>query len=521
MNGNVFKKNVCKSIVLFVAIFVILTVFAKESASQTKSSGPQYGGTLRIISRASPVNLGIAWAPYFPDDDMMVRPAVETLLGVDDQGNLTPWLATGWKIDKDLKSITLTLRRNVKFHDGTDFNAEAVKYLLDQHRTLGGAELKLVTSIDVMDQYTVKLNLSRFENYLLNALSTRPGSVVSPTAIKAHDKAWCMVNPVGTGPFKFVKYERDSLLRFEKFPEYWQKGKPFLNAIEFHLIIDPMSATFAFRKGEADILMRPLPKDVADLRATGSYAMDVAVVSNSGLTGDGDNSKSPFADVRVRRAIDYAIDKEKISKEIFFSIFPPARGPVAGTGEGYNPALKGYPYDPKKAKELLVQAGYPNGFKTRIIYESTVDPYVYVAVQAFLKEVGIEVTLEPVSTNQFGQIRAVGWENGLMRIGFPTGKGYRAAQTYFGYFSRKSQKYPSMYHSDSVENIAMKAIEEPDLKKSKRLAQNMVKIIHDEALFTPIYTIVNVHVRAKNVHDTTFGTNAPNAWTPADAWLSK
>ncbi len=126
-------------------------------------------------------------------------------------------LATGWKIDKDLKSITLTLRRNVKFHDGTDFNAEAVKYLLDQHRTLGGAELKLVSSIDVIDPYTVKLNLSRFENYLLNALATRPGTVISPTAIKSHDKAWCMVNPVGTGPFRFVKYERDSLLNFEKF----------------------------------------------------------------------------------------------------------------------------------------------------------------------------------------------------------------------------------------------------------------------------------------------------------------
>jgi ABC-type transport system substrate-binding protein len=138
----------------------------------------------------------------------------------------------------------------------------------------------------------------------------------------------------------------------------------------------------------------------------------------------------------VRKAIDYAIDKEKISKEIFFSIFPPAKGPVSEAGEGYDPALKGYPYNPKTAKELLVQAGYPNGFKTRIIYENTVDPYVYVATQAYLKQIGIEATLEPVSTNQFGQIRAVGWENGMIRIGFPTGKD-TCAQTYFGYFSRK------------------------------------------------------------------------------------
>jgi ABC-type transport system substrate-binding protein/NAD-dependent dihydropyrimidine dehydrogenase PreA subunit len=241
MNRNFFIKAIYGLTLLLITIFALLMVLAGESAPQTKSSqqpSPQCGGTLRVIGRASPVNMGITWVPYFLDDDMMSQPAVDGLLDIDDQGNVMPRLATGWRISKNLRSITLTLCKGVKFHDGTDFNAEAVKYLLDQYKTLGGAELKLVTSIDVIDPYTVKLNLSRFEHYLLNAMSTRSGSVVSPTALKAHDKAWTMVNPVGTGPFKFARYERDSLLRFEKFPVYWQKGKPYLDAVEFHLIID-------------------------------------------------------------------------------------------------------------------------------------------------------------------------------------------------------------------------------------------------------------------------------------------
>jgi ABC-type transport system substrate-binding protein/NAD-dependent dihydropyrimidine dehydrogenase PreA subunit len=241
MNRNFFIKAIYGLTLLLITIFVLLMVLAGESASQTKSSqqpSPQYGGTLRIISRASPVNIGITWVLYFPDDDMMSQPAVERLLDIDDQGNVMPCFATGWKISKDLKSFALTLRKGVKFHDGADFNAEAVKYLLDQYKTLGGAESKLVTSIDIIAPYTVKSNLSQFENYLLNSLTARPGSVVSPTVFKAHDKAWSMVNPVGTGPFKFARSERGSLLRFEKFPGYWQKGKPYLDTVEFHLIID-------------------------------------------------------------------------------------------------------------------------------------------------------------------------------------------------------------------------------------------------------------------------------------------
>ncbi len=164
---------------------------------------------MKIISRLTPTNLGIPSEPSAADDHAYSSPAVETLLNLDDEGNPAPGLATRWEISNDLKSLTFFLRKGVKFHDGTDFNAEAVKYVLDLGREGARADLKTVTSIEVVDEYTVRLNFSEFANYLVNSLTIAAGQIVSPTALKSHDKKWALMNPVGTGPFKLAKYERE------------------------------------------------------------------------------------------------------------------------------------------------------------------------------------------------------------------------------------------------------------------------------------------------------------------------
>ncbi len=159
------KKKLAKvKVVLTMAISVfILSVVLSESfiskAMGAESEKPQYGGILKVISSNMVVNLGYPAAGYTPGDYFLADPAVETLFRLDKQGGAVPWLATGYKVSPDFKTIILTLRKGVKFHDGTDFNAEAVKYLLDIYRTSAMSELKSVESVDVIDSHTVRLNL--------------------------------------------------------------------------------------------------------------------------------------------------------------------------------------------------------------------------------------------------------------------------------------------------------------------------------------------------------------------------
>ena len=207
-----------------------LTILAAKTMAQTKAeqkTNPQYGGTLRIISKYSPVNIGFPSQPSVPDDTTYNVPCVETLMHFDRQGKPIPWLATGWKVSKDLKTLTLALRKGVKFHDGTDFNAEAVKYLLDLFRASGRAELKAVSSVDIIDSYTIALTFStQFQDHILSSLGGSAGMMVSATALKTHDKAWSMMNAIGTG-CKMVKHERDSLLpSMKSSTDTGKKGNP-------------------------------------------------------------------------------------------------------------------------------------------------------------------------------------------------------------------------------------------------------------------------------------------------------
>ena len=136
-------------------------------------------------------------------------------------------------MDSSGKVITLTLRRGVKFHDGTDFNAEAAKWNLDQAISTKQFGSVLIDSVDVVDPYTIRINLKQRDNTLLGMLGfSYIGMMISPTAFKTKGEDWVIANPVGTGPFRFASWQKDVKIAFRKFEGYWQKGKPYLDGIE-------------------------------------------------------------------------------------------------------------------------------------------------------------------------------------------------------------------------------------------------------------------------------------------------
>src|SRR3989304_1139692 len=177
----------------------------------TQAVTPQYGGVYRRHHLTPPRTL-------VPPESAAVMAPVDALfnylLVADEKGEqLYPQLATDWKISSDAKTLTLSLRKGVKFHDGTDFNAAAVKWNMEKRKAAKLGDYEEVTSIAIIDDYTIQLNLSGFRNTSLVTLWFTGGQIYSPTAYERNGKDWAMWNAVGTGPFKFVSYQKDQLLR--------------------------------------------------------------------------------------------------------------------------------------------------------------------------------------------------------------------------------------------------------------------------------------------------------------------
>ena len=167
------------------------------------------------------------------------------------------------------KTIVISLTKGIKFHDGTDFNAEAVKWNIDQHLAVKGPGTEMLKSVDVLDAYTVRLNLLEWDNRVTSNLAAQLGMIISPTACKKNGKEWAAKHPVGTGPFEFVSWQKDVRTTYKKFPGYWQKGKPYLDRIEWNIIGETFTREAALRGGEIDVVLFPAPNDIAGLEKDG------------------------------------------------------------------------------------------------------------------------------------------------------------------------------------------------------------------------------------------------------------
>jgi len=473
------------------------------------------------------MNLGYPGKPYSYGDAHYIRTNCESLLALDpkDPGEIIPCLATSWKYSPDGTSITFNLREKVKFHDGTTFNAEAAKYCLDLvlKGSTTAALLKSVTSIDVLDDYTIRLNLSGYNASLLWNLSQYNTAMISPTALKKlGDDA--MLNPVATGPFKFVSYQRDLSIKYERFDDYWG-GKPYLDGIEWRLIADPVTALLSFTKGEAQVNRWLSCKDAADLQAKGHYNIVVKPQSIIGLVGDSAHSNSPFSNVKVRQAIAYALNNKDISDVDGFGYYSPTNQIAAPGSIFYNPEVKGYPYNPQKAKDLLAEAGYSNGFETAIVFPSdTPHPNAFTLMQDYLGAVGIKIKIQPVEAGQFFKNAADGWQNQLLYFGIPNTSmaGGDPGATIAQYISDQSIRYSpkSVYYPPDYNAKLAQANAERDPAKRKLLFGELQKMAVDEHCII-ICNFVWTIVLGSNdtVHD--LGLGYYDGWFPGKVWLSK
>ncbi|HJX12603.1 MAG TPA: ABC transporter substrate-binding protein [Dehalococcoidales bacterium] len=476
----------------------------------------KYGGILKVIRPAAPPQFG--WTPTFAAGEVNgANPAVEALVSFDKTGSPFPKLATDWQIAPDGKSITFNLRKGVKFHDNTDFNAEAVKYNIDLEMKLRPGELPGVKSVDVVDEFTVRMNLDYFANNLWDRMGSR--ALISSPAHLAKGEDAVKFFPLGTGPFKFVEWKRDAYIKFERNDNYWQEGKPYLDGIEILFISDPMTASAALLAGEADQYTQPGFKEAADLVARG-YRVAAVPGLIMGLAPDTRSAGSIYNDIKVREAIEYAIDRGPLVETLGYG-FLEARTQFIPPGYlGYVAGLE-RKYNPEKARQLLAEAGYPDGLTTTIIADAEfVSRDMMSAIQAYLADVNITAKIDYADPGRYADWRRKsGWENSLMFMrngGFPWPPNLSAF-----ILDENRNDYSSMERPEGLQETLVELLTAQDFNTQSNLSQKMTRMLFEHATFVPLYTQYSLAVTAPYVHDDGAFETVITQWTPEDCWLDK
>ena len=492
------------------------------TTTTTTPSGetPQYGGTLRIMDTRAP-GRSLGWfaesgaqflAPCYP--------AIETLLRVTFQNEVVPFLAESYEVADDLSSITFVLHQGVKFHDGSDFNAEVAKWNLDQQIAAQVSNASTWDSVDIIDEYTIRLNLNSWKNSIFNNLAcTASATMVSKKAFDEVGAEGLRWEPVGTGAYKFESFQRDVSVKFTKFDDYWQEGKPYLDAIEYSFSSDPMTEIAAIQNNEADTLGDNVGQTMVTLLESeqGSYLM----VNPSGIADlmpDSANANSPWSNLKVRQALDYAIDRDAIVAVRGFGYSEPVFQFAYPGTPAYITDLEKRSYDPEKAKALLTEAGYPDGFDTTMwVDSSSADKDSFTAIQNFMMDVGIRAEFNWIDNATAGNLRSSGWENGLL-CGI-LGLDANLNNSIGRYFIKATPYCPCIIKTDAfdaqwAESLNTKAYD------AERV-QAMVQYLYDNALACCLWTVNHANFCQSYVHGGGWmSMQTWPGWTPENAWMS-
>ncbi len=423
---------------------VRLMVLAPLALALVAAPGATHAqGTLVVQNSTEPPGLDLTATPASATAAVVLYNIQECLVKVDRHGKLVPWLAERWHTT-DNRNYTFFLKRGVRFHNGRELRAADVKFVFDRAMN---PETKhpypdyyaAIGDIIVKDDYTITFALKSLNaNFLLNL--ARQGSVIYPREAVETLKS----EPIGTGPFRFAEWVRGDRIVLARSPEYHVKGLPKLDKVVFRFIADPNATLAALKAGDVDASLFGLgPEHVQELQKDPRFQVIVGDTTNDVVLAM-NNSRKPYADVRVRRALTHAIDKQDVLKGAMFGM-----GRILGSNvDPLNPYfvdLAGaMPYDPARAKKLLAEAGYPNGFDTVL----KVSPQYYYTVRSGeiiadqLQKVGVRVKIEQI---EWGQWIARVWreaEYDLTIIGHAEAwdiGNYAKPKYYFRYDSAKFQ----------------------------------------------------------------------------------
>lgn len=389
-------------------ILFVLFICCAFAVNGVLAAQPKHGGTLVVASTQDPTGLD----PITARGNASFQVIAQMYNGLTKYKTGTfevePALAESWQISADGLTYTFKLRKNVTFHDGTAFDADALFFNIDRilnkqnpHYPKGRmGQMPIiygqVASYKVVDQFTFQFQMKKPYAPFLACLAMTPAGIISPEAVKKYGQD-LFKNPVGTGPFVFKEWVKGDHITMTANPNYWQ-GKPYVDSLIYRLIPENSVRMLKLEKGEVQLLLTVGPNDVPRIQKN----KDLALYKTQGMMicSIGINHiKKPLDDVRVRKALSYAINREEVAKYILKGYATPTFSPVPQSNWGYDGSLKGYPYDPEKAKALLKEAGHPNGFDIVITAANVPAPMnpmgvqTWQAIQSYWKKIGVNAKL--------------------------------------------------------------------------------------------------------------------------------
>jgi peptide/nickel transport system substrate-binding protein len=406
---------------------------------------------------------------------------------------LAPMLAESWQL-LDERTWEFSLRKGVKFHNGDDFTASDVKYsfeLYKSERSPRRIYAEEVTNVEEVDRYTVRLT-TRGPNPTLLANLASLSILPREAREKAGDEAFA-TNPVGTGPYKLVEFVRGQRLVLEANPSYWQ-GRVTPQRLTLRPIADPTTRVSELKTGGVQIIDAPPAAQLKELEAGNT---EPVVVKGARLIIHPFNTtKKPFDDVRVRQAVNHAIDRDAIIKNVLEGHGEPLHGPFATAWLGYDPNLQPYPYDPAKARQLLAEAGYPNGFETVFNHSSGAmvkDREIAEVVASQLAQVGIKVQLIPTERAKLQS----DWLNGVFE-GITSVVWGRAADPdpmlSWTFYKRKGHQ-----PDEQLNGLIEQSRRTLDPEQRKRVLQEFGRYVHEHAYWMFIHAQDDFWAKRKDV----------------------
>lgn len=461
--------------------------------------GQVRGGTIRIAMDADNTTMD----PHRSTaavDRQVYNNIYGKLVDIDAKFAIVPQLAESWEIRDGGLTYVFRLRRGVKFHDGSDFDAGVVKWNFDRMMdpklaSPRRSEIAPVKEVKVAGSHTVEVRLSAPFAPFLSVLTDRAGMMVSRVAVEKHGEDYAR-NPVGTGPFRFVEWVKDDHLTLRRFDGYWEKDLPYLDEAVYRPIPDTSVRFTAMRTGQVDMMHQIHPKDVS--AAKGERGLVVSEIPSLWWQGIHlNNQVAPFNVKALRQAIWYAVDRPVIQRVAYFNQGTVAWSPFPPSQWAHDPEFADWKRDLAKAKARLAEGGMPGGFAFTIKgWNQPVQIQELQVIQAQLREVGIDMKIELL---EFGKLLADlnGHNFAALRIGWsgrpdPDGNAHV-------FLHSKGGLNRVRYSSPRMDELLDRARAESDLGRRKALYAEVTRLAAEDAPYVWLHHDAEVKVWGTHV----------------------
>jgi peptide/nickel transport system substrate-binding protein len=512
------KKRSFKNGLLLVLIGLMLIVAqacSTKSDSSKEGAGSKgetkQGGTLTVVRLSDATKLDPHFITDIPSANIIYQKVYQGLVVPDKDFKIQPLLAKEWTVVNDT-TWEFKLRDDVTFHDGAPFNAEAVKTTFDRllDPNTGSPQREkfaMIKEVKAVDEFTVQLLLAYPYAPLLSILASQEGSMISPKALAENPKK-LSEHPVGTGPFVFEAWKSGQEISLKKNENYWGK-KPNIDKVVFKVVPEDATRLAMIETGEAHINDQVPVTEIERIEASetmGLHRTEGLAVEYVGFN----TKKKPFDDVKVRKAISHAIEREAIIKGVYNNVGTLANVAMSPKVYGHSENVKPYEYDLNEAKKLLKEAGFENGLKLTLLTSDRKERInMAEVIQSQLKGIGVNVEIQVMEYGAYIEMINNG-EHDLFIGGWgnATGDGDYNQYNLFHTASQGPAGNHFYYSNPEVDKKIEAARQETDEAKRLKLYEEVMQVEMDDAVYIPIRNYE--HMAAHNKSVSGFWLNAAN-----------